>query len=165
VSRRIVDFADWLDADLVLEDLSGCRQTMKQSKKSRSDNGESRHTWAYYDLQTKLEYKQAMNGRVVHIRPAQYTSKTSSVNGVIGKRNGHWFKCSSGANLNADFNAGRNLALWDYRTTPIDFEKAVSVMGTVNLSDGVFGSPPNSMNIVNGRGIQFRFVRQYRIRD
>jgi len=95
-----------------------------------------------------------MNGRVVHIRPAQYTSKTSSVNGVIGKRNGHWFKCSSGANLNADFNAGRNLALWDYRTTPIDFEKAVSVMGTVNLSDGVFGSPPNFMNIVNGRGIQ-----------
>ena len=50
VSRRIVDFADWLNADLVLENLSGCRQTMKQSKKSRSDNGESRHAWAYYDL-------------------------------------------------------------------------------------------------------------------
>jgi hypothetical protein len=28
VSRRIVDFADWLDADLLLEDLSGCRQTI-----------------------------------------------------------------------------------------------------------------------------------------
>lgn len=154
VSRRIVDFAEWLDADLILEDLSGCRQTMKQRKKSRSDNGESRHAWAYYDLQMKLEYKQASNGRVVHIRPAHYTSKTSSVNGIIGKRDGHWFKCSSGATLNADFNAGRNLALWDYRTTPIDFEKAVSVMGTVNLSDGVIGSPPNSMNIVNGRAKQ-----------
>ena len=127
---------------------------MKQSKKSRSDNGESRHTWAYYDLQTKLEYKQAMNGRSVHIRPAQYTSKTSSVNGVIGNRNGHWFKCSSGAILNADFNAGRNLALWDYRTTPINFEKAVGVMPVVNLSEGVFGSPLNSMNIVNGRAVQ-----------
>ncbi len=58
VSRRIVNFADWLNADLVLEDLSGCRQTMKQRKKSRADNGESRHTWAYFDLQLKLEYKQ-----------------------------------------------------------------------------------------------------------
>ena len=154
VSRRIVDFADWLDADLVLEDLSGCRQTMKQSKKSRSDNGESRHVWAYYDLQTKLEYKQAMNGRSTHIRPPHYTSKTSSVNGVIGKRNGHWFKCSSGATLNADFNAGRNLAIWDYRTTPVDFEKVIGVMPLANRQDGVIGSPLNSMNIVNGRGIQ-----------
>ena len=32
VSCRIVNFANWLDADLVLEDLSGCRQTMKIMK-------------------------------------------------------------------------------------------------------------------------------------
>ena len=43
VSRRIVNFADWLDADLVLEDLSGCRQTMKQRQQQRSDNAQSRH--------------------------------------------------------------------------------------------------------------------------
>ena len=97
VSRRIVNFANWLDADLVLEDLSGCRQTMKQSKKQRSDNSQSRHAWAYYDLQMKLEYKQAMNGRQIHYRPPHYTSKTSSVNGELGKRNGNWFKCPSGA--------------------------------------------------------------------
>jgi IS605 OrfB family transposase len=108
VSRRIVDFADWQNADLVLEDLSGCRQTMKQSRKLRADNAESRHAWAYYDLQMKLEYKQAMNGRQVHYRPAHYTSKTSCLNGVIGKRNGNWFKCTSGAMLQSDFNSGRN---------------------------------------------------------
>ncbi len=151
ISRRIVDLANWLDADLVLEDLTGCRQTMKQSKKSRSDHGESRHAWAYYDLQRKLEYKQALNGRQVHIRPPHYTSKTSSINGVIGKRNGNWFKCTSGATLQGDFNAGRNLAIWDDRSCPINFEKAVSVMGTDNLSDGVFGTPPNLMNAVKGR--------------
>ncbi len=151
VSRRIVDFADWQNADLVLEDLSGCRQTMKQRKKSRSDNGESRHAWAYFDLQLKLEYKQAMNGRQVYIRPPHYTSQTSSVNGVIGQRNGHWFKCTSGATLNADHNAGRNLAIWDYRSCPVDFQKAVSVMDTDNLQDGVFGSPLNLMNAVKGR--------------
>lgn len=154
VSRRIVDFADWLNADLVLEDLSGCRQTMKQTKKSRADNGESRHAWAYFDLQLKLEYKQAMNGRQVHIRPPHYTSKTSSVNGVIGKRNGHWFKCTSGQILNSDHNAGRNLAIWDYRSCPIDFQRASTVMVEDNLLDGVFGSSHSSMNIKNGRVVQ-----------
>lgn len=151
VSRRIVNFADRRNADLVLEDLSGCRQTMKQSKKSRADNAQSRHAWAYYDLQTKLEYKQAMNGRQTHYRPAHYTSKTSSVNGELGKRNGNWFKCTSGAILQADFNSGRNLAIWDYRACQIDSRKAISVIDTVNISDGVIGSPPNLMNAVQGR--------------
>ena len=115
VSRRIVNFADWKNADLMLEDLSGCRQTMKQSRKQRADNSQSRHAWAYYDLQSKLEYKQAMNGRQVFYRPPHYSSKTSSVNGLIGKRDGNWFVCTSGAMLQADFNSGRNLAIWDYR--------------------------------------------------
>ena len=151
VSRRIVDFANFLDADLVLEDLSGCRQTMKQTKKQRSDNSQSRHTWAYYDLQMKLEYKQAINGRQVHYRPPHYTSKTSSINGVIGKRDGNWFQCTSGAILQADFNSGRNLAIWDYRSCPVDSRKAIDVMSITNLQSGVIGSPLNSMNTVKGR--------------
>ena len=151
VSRRIVDFVDWRDADLILEDLSGCRQTMKQRKKSRSDNAESRHAWAYFDLGQKLEYKMAKLGRQVHVRPPHYSSKTSSVNGVIGKRNGHWFKCTSGAELNSDFNAARNLAIWDYRSCPVDFQKPVSVIDTDNILDGVIGNPLNSMKIMNGR--------------
>ncbi len=141
VSRRIVDFADWKDADLILEDLSGCRSSMKQRKKSRSDNAESRHAWAYYDLGQKLEYKMAKVGRQVHYRPPHYSSKTSSVNGVIGKRNGHWFQCVSGAKLNSDFNAAKNLALWDYRSCPVDFQKPVSVMDADNLLGGVIGNP------------------------
>ncbi|MBE9169107.1 transposase [Pleurocapsales cyanobacterium LEGE 06147] len=167
VSRRIVDLADRLEADLVLEDLRGCRQTMKQTKKSRADNAESRHCWAYYDLELKLEYKQALNGRRLHLRPPHYSSKTSSVNGIIGERKGHWFKCKSRAILNSDFNAGRNLAIWDYRSTPVDFQKALVVMASANLQEEVFGSPRgsstpalaeelryNSMNTVSGRVIQ-----------
>ncbi|MGK7947962.1 MAG: RNA-guided endonuclease TnpB family protein [Xenococcaceae cyanobacterium] len=150
-SRQIVNFADWQNADLVLEDLSGCRQTMKQSKKQRSDNSQSRHAWAYHDLQCQLEYKQALNGRQVHYRPPHYTSKTSSINGVIGKRDGNWFKCTSGAMIQADFNSGRNLAIWDYRFCPVDFQKSVSVIDIDNLQDGVFGNPLNLMNAVKGR--------------
>ncbi|MEM7591462.1 MAG: zinc ribbon domain-containing protein, partial [Cyanobacteria bacterium P01_A01_bin.83] len=71
----------------------------------------------------KLEYKMAKVGRQVHYRPPHYSSKTSSVNGVIGKRNGHWFQCTSGAKINSDFNAAKNLALWDYRSCPVDFQK------------------------------------------
>jgi putative transposase len=151
VSRRIVDFADWQDADLVLEDLAGCRQTMKQSKKQRSDNSQSRHAWAYYDLAQKLEYKQAMNGRQVNYRPPHYTSKTSCINGVIGKRDGNWFRCTSGAIIQADFNSGRNLAIWDYRSCPVDFQRSVSVIDIDNLQDGVFDNPQNLMNAVKGR--------------
>jgi len=127
---------------------------MKQRKKSRSDNAQSRHAWAYYDLGQKLEYKMAKLGRQVHVRPPHYSSKTSSVNGVIGKRNGHWFECTSGTILNSDFNAARNLAIWDYRSCPVDFEKAVSAIDTDNLLDGVIGNPLNSMNIKNGRAKQ-----------
>ena len=151
VSHRIVNFADWQNADLILEDLSGCRQTMKQRKEQRADNAESRHAWAYYDLGQKLEYKMAKLGRLVHYRPPHYSYKTSSVNVVIGKRNGHWFKCSSGAILNADFNAGRNLAIWDYRFCPVDYLNSVSAIGTDNLLDGVIGNPLDLMNAVKGR--------------
>ena len=151
VSRRIVNFANRLDADLVLEDLSGCRSSMKQSRKSRADNAQSLHAWAYYDLQTKTEYKQAMNGRQVHYRPPHYTSKTSSVNGELGKRNGNWFKCTSGAILQADFNSGRNLAIWDYRACSLDSRKITDVMPVIDSKNGVIGSPPNLMNAVQGR--------------
>ncbi len=44
ISRRIVRFAEYKNADVVIEDLEGCRKTMKQSKKSRSDSGQSRHS-------------------------------------------------------------------------------------------------------------------------
>ncbi len=154
VSRRIVNLADSHNADLVLEDLSGCRQTMKQSRKQRADNSQSRHAWAYYDLQSKLEYKQAMNGRQVLTRPPHYSSKTSSVNGLIGKRDGNWFKCSSGAILQADFNSGRNLAIWDYRACSLDSREAGGVMPPANSKNGVIGSPLNSMNTINGRAKQ-----------
>ena len=102
----------------------------------------------------KLEYKQALDGRQVFYRPPHYSSKTSSVNGRLGKRDGNWFKCPSGATLQADFNSGRNLAIWDNRVCPIDSRKADSIMPLANLSDGVIGSPLNSMNVINGRAKQ-----------
>jgi IS605 OrfB family transposase len=122
VSKQIARFAHLLDADLVLEDLSGCRQTMKQSKKDRSDAGNSRHTWAYHDLELKLAYKMAILGRELYFRPAAYTSKSSSYDGRLGKRDGHWFYAPSGQKVNADWNAARNLAQWDGFSCPLELQ-------------------------------------------
>lgn len=148
VSRRIVNFADYLDADVVLEDLSGCRQTMKQSHKSRSDNGQSRHAWAFYDLEQKIIYKMDLLGRTAHKRPAAYTSKTSSIDGQLGLRDGHWFYAPSGEKLNADLNACWNLSQWDGFSCSLDLQKVQSVMGCADSESGVFGNP-RSVNAVS----------------
>ncbi len=153
VSKRIVEFADSLDADLVLEDLSGCRQTMKQSRKSRSDAGNSRHAWAYYDLELKLGYKMASKGRELHIRPPAYTSKSSSYDGRLGKRDGHWFYAPSGEQVNADWNATRNLAQWDGFSCPLElYASTDGAFDNLQVSLAQAEMPePNSMNTFEGR--------------
>ncbi|EDX82564.1 Putative transposase DNA-binding domain family [Synechococcus sp. PCC 7335] len=147
ISRRIVRFAQSQKADLYLEDLSNIRQTSKQRKMNRSDAGTSRHTWAYYDLETKLVYKMALAGRQVNKRPAAYTSKSDHRTGQLdGKRNGHTFTGANGYQCNADWNAAVNIAQWDGFSCPLILKEAASVMGVVASADGVFDNPLNSMN-------------------
>ncbi|WP_226585058.1 zinc ribbon domain-containing protein [Microseira wollei] len=111
ISRRIVRFAEYHNADVVIEDLEGCRNTMKQSQKNRFDHGESRHAWAYYSLEQKLDYKLALKGLKLIKRPDRYTSKSCSTCGTIGNRKKHDFNCPLGHHHNADLNAALNLAL------------------------------------------------------
>ena len=147
ISRRIVRFAQSQNADLYLEDLSGIRQTSKQRKMSRSDAGTSRHTWAYYDLETKLAYKMALAGRATHKRRAAYTSKSDHRTGRLdGKRNRHTFTGADGYQCNADWNAAINIAQWDGFSCPLILNEAASVMGVVASAYGVFDTPLNSMN-------------------
>ncbi|HAZ46125.1 MAG TPA: hypothetical protein DDW76_33545 [Cyanobacteria bacterium UBA11369] len=111
ISRRIVRFAEYLNANLVVEDLEDCRSTMKQSRKNRADSGESRHSWAYYSLKQLLDYKLALLGLKLIKRPAPYTSKSCSTCGTLGQRKKHDFNCPHDRYHNADLNAARNLAL------------------------------------------------------
>lgn len=145
ISKRIVDIAVYLSADVVLEDLSGCRSTMKQRKKTKSDAGQNRDYWAYYQLEQFLSYKLARKGLRLIVRPAPYTSKTSSYNGLIGKRNGHWFVDPIGNRCNSDWNASRNLAQWDGFSCSLDLQKLFPVMGLSDRENAVFGNPPNSI--------------------
>ncbi|MEM9217390.1 MAG: transposase [Cyanobacteria bacterium P01_F01_bin.150] len=146
ISRRIVRFANAVNADVWVEDLSGIRQTSKQRKKNRSDAGTSRHSWAYYDLEQKIGYKMDLVGRTMHKRPANYTSKTDHRNGLIGKRKRHVFIGADGYQCDSDWNASMNIAKWDGFSCPLYLKEPMPVMGMVGVEDGVFGSPLNSMN-------------------
>ena len=147
ISRCLVRFANSVDADIYLEDLTGIRQTSKQRKQNRSDAGTSRHTWAYYDLEQKLSYKMALAGRVAHKRPAAYTSKTDHrTKRLDGKRCGSVFIGADGYRCDSDWNAAINIAEWDGSSCLLDLKEATSVIGVVGSEDGVFGDPLISVN-------------------
>ena len=50
ISKELVQFAQYFGMGLRFEDLSGCRQTMKQKKKTKSDAANNRDHWAFYQL-------------------------------------------------------------------------------------------------------------------
>ncbi|GET39344.1 RNA-guided endonuclease InsQ/TnpB family protein [Microseira wollei] len=145
ISRRIVRFAEYHNADVVIEDLEGCRNTMKQSQKNRFDHGESRHAWAYYSLEQKLDYKLALKGLKLIKRPAPYTSKSCSTCGTIGDRKKHHFNCPNGQYHNADLNASRNLAQWDGFLCSLDLKKDAAAMVSSGIENGLLGTTPNLM--------------------
>lgn len=146
VSRRIVRFAQFIAADVVIEDLEGCRKTMKQKKINRQDAGASRHSWAYFSLEMKLNYKLALVGLGLIKRPASYTSKSCSTCGTIGNRQRHDFNCPHGHYHNSDLNAAHNLAQWDGFSCSLDLQRVASAMDATDSENGWFGNTLNSMN-------------------
>lgn len=99
ISRRIVRFAEAHKADVVVEDLKGCRDTMKQRKKSRSDSGQSRHSWSFSSLESKLNYKLAQKGLRVktvkgRIGSVQLSLFDCTYNGTRSENHTALTKCS-----------------------------------------------------------------------
>ncbi|NJM73238.1 MAG: IS200/IS605 family element transposase accessory protein TnpB [Scytonema sp. RU_4_4] len=145
VSRRIVRFAEFSNAEVVVEDLEGCRKTMKQSKKQRADFAQSRHSWSFYSLEMKLDYKLAMSGLKLVKRPAPYTSKSCSTCGTLGIRERHHFNCSHGHYHNADLNAARNIAQWDGFACSLNLKRDTAAMAMSDSENGLLGAAPNWM--------------------
>ncbi|WP_200816805.1 zinc ribbon domain-containing protein [Planktothrix sp. PCC 11201] len=98
--------------------------------------------------------KLALKGLKLIKRPAPYTSKSCSTCGVIGKRNRYDFNCPDGHYHNSDLNAARNLSQWDGFSCQLDLKRDASVMDSSGLTDGVLGTPPNSVNTVKQEYIQ-----------
>lgn len=105
-AKYIVDIALKHGAGVIqMEDLTGISK-----RKSFLRN------WSYYDLQQKIEDKAKEYGIKVRKVSPKYTSQRCSKCGHIAKENRpgqSYFKCTDptcGFELNADFNAARNLA-------------------------------------------------------
>jgi IS605 OrfB family transposase len=143
ISRELVQFAKDFDMGLRFEDLSGIRQTSKQSKKTKSDAGSNRDGWAFYQLELFTRYKAIRAGVPVESIPAPYTSKSDHRNGVIGKRVKHWFKGFDGYKCNADWNASQNIGQWLGFSCPLGLQTAVAAMAKADARDGVDDNPLN----------------------
>jgi len=109
VSKEIVEFAVQNDVDVIgLEDLTGIRNTTKTHKKQKYTH----HSWAFYELQTFIEYKARERGiTTIYIDPA-YTSQTCPRCKHISKNNRHRksFVCECcGFALHADLIGARNI--------------------------------------------------------
>ena len=144
ISRRLVRFAQFHEADVVVEDLQGCRDTMKQSKNSRCDAGQSRHGWSFYSLEQKLEYKLALEGLKLVKVPAPYTSKSCSTCGTIGHRHKHDFNCRHGHYHNADLNAARNIAQWEGNSCSLELQQGAAVMASSATENEPLGTARSS---------------------
>jgi IS605 OrfB family transposase len=141
ISKQLVQFAKDFGMGLRFEDLSGIRQNSKQQKKAKSDAGNNRDHWAYYQLEKFTMYKAIREGVPFEKIPPAYTSKSDHRNGMIGKRVKHWFIGHDGYCCNADWNAAQNISQWVGFACPLDLQKAVAVMTMADPGDGVNDSP------------------------
>jgi putative transposase len=110
LSKEIVGLAERTGCGIRLEDLSGIRERSEQRKEQKSDNGQNRDYWPFYQLETFVAYKAALRSIPVEKIPAPYTSKTHHDCGHLGKRKGHDFYCEHcDQHEHADGNAARNI--------------------------------------------------------
>lgn len=103
ISKKIIDGLKSGDV-VVLEDLSNIRITAKYNKWV--------HKWAFFELQSFIEYKAIAKGiRVVRVNPA-YTSKTCNrCNSLNTRRHSGFFEClDCGFHCDCDLQASRNIA-------------------------------------------------------
>lgn len=144
ISKELVQFALDFGCGVRFEDLSGCRKTMKQKKKTKSDSANNRDHWAYSQLEQFTRYKAIREGVRVESVPAPYTSKSDHRNGVLGVRNGNWFRGYDGYRCNADWNASQNIGQWIGFSCPLDLQKVVAAIAAVDVEGGVNGNPLTS---------------------
>lgn len=109
ISKRIVKQAKRTGRGIAIEDLKGIRDRIRVKKSQRR----VQHSWSFYDLRFKLEYKALLAGvKLVAVDP-RYTSQMCSECGHISRSNRKSqseFSCiSCGFSANADINAAVNI--------------------------------------------------------
>ena len=123
ISKTIVEQAKCTGRGIAIEDLTGIRNRIKVRKPQRR----VQHSWSFYDLRAKLEYKAKLAGvKLVAVDP-RYTSQMCSRCGYVSRSNRPTqskFSCTScGFSANADVNAAVNIS----RRAVVNQPNAVSV--------------------------------------
>jgi putative transposase len=142
ISKQIVKFAKDHTCGIRLEDLSGIRKNSKQHSNAKTDAGQNRDYWPYYDLEEKIFYKAAMAGVEVEKVPAAYTSKCCCKCHAIGKREGENFYCKRcGYQGHSDHNASRVIGHWTGMACLLVLKRGEVVMASSARKDGVDDGP------------------------
>ena len=123
MSKELVMMAKRLQAGIRMEDLSGIRKSSKQRKITKSDAGQNRDYWPFYQLETFTRYKAMALGVAIDAVRPHYTSKTCHHCGALNERKKHAYVCSRcGHKAHADANAGQNIRDWYGLCCPLDLE-------------------------------------------
>jgi IS605 OrfB family transposase len=83
ISKRIVAKAQGTSRGIVLEDLTGIRDRITVRKPQRA----ALHSWSFYDLRTKIEYKAKRAGVPVTLVDPRNSSRTCPHCGCMDQRN------------------------------------------------------------------------------
>lgn len=101
VSKRIAEIAERERVELVFEDLTDIRRSMRSKRKSRNGRALRRdmrrrlNQWPFRKLQSFAEYKTRRRGFVAHYVNARGTSSTCPMCGEHSKPNRHVFTCKA----------------------------------------------------------------------
>lgn len=113
ISKELVAMARRLNAGIRFEDLSGIRKSAKQRKATKTDAGQNRDYWPFYQLETFVRYKALAEGVAVDQVLPHYTSQSCRRCGAINKRLKHAYVCMRcGHKAHADANAAMNIRDW-----------------------------------------------------
>jgi len=111
ISKDIVSRAKDTARAIALEDLTGIRGRVTVRKAQRREH----HSWSFYDLRQKIEYKAKLYGVPVVLVDPRNTSRTCHSCGCIDKANrksqSEFICVSCGYSANADTNAAMNISV------------------------------------------------------
>ena len=137
LSKNMVALAQRCKAGIRLEELSGIRQRSRQRQATKTDAGQNRDYWPFFQLEQFITYKAQLAGVAVEHVPAAYTSKSCHRCGALGARTRHRFRCPRCAyQAHADANAAMNVRDWHGLCCPLVLEAP---------ADGAHGMPRNTV--------------------
>ena len=111
ISKEIVSRAKDTGRAIALEDLTGINERVTVRKAQRRE----RHSWSFYDLRQKIEYKAKLYGVPVVLVDPRNTSRSCHSCGCIDKENrksqSEFLCVTCGYSANADTNAAMNISV------------------------------------------------------